>query len=107
MKILLDECVTKQLKPYLSEMEVFTVSQMTWNGIKNGQLMNLCVDNDFDLLLTIDKNLLYQQNIDKCKLTIAVLNSVTSKIEELILFMPSFHAQVHKLEKYNAYIIEK
>jgi len=39
MKILLDECVTKRLKPYLKEYEVFTVTEMRWNGIKNGELM--------------------------------------------------------------------
>lgn len=50
MKILLDECVTKRLKPHLSDYEVYTVSEMKWNGIKNGKLMALC-----DLLLTIDK----------------------------------------------------
>jgi hypothetical protein len=107
MKILLDECVTKRLKPYLSEYEVFTVSEMKWNGIKNGTLMALCAENNFDLLLTIDKNLIFQQNLDRYKLTIAVLNSSTSKIEELILFMPSFKMQVDKLEKYKAYIIER
>ena len=107
MKILLHECVTKRLKPYLAAFDVFTVSEMKWNGIKNGKLITLCVDNDFDLLLTIDKNLMFQQNLDKYKLTIAVLNSATSKIEELVLFMPSFTAQVDKLEKYKAYIIEK
>jgi hypothetical protein len=107
MKILLDECVTKRLKPHLSDFEVFTVSEMQWNGIKNGQLMSLCVDNNFDLLLTIDKNILFQQNIDKYKLTIAVLNSLTSKIEELILFLPSFISQADKFEKYKAYFIEK
>jgi hypothetical protein len=107
MKILLDECVTKRLKPCLTEFEVFTVSEMSWNGVKNGKLMTLCVDNGFDLLLTIDKNLMYQQNLDKYELTIAVLNSSTSKIEELILFMPSFKAQVNRLEKRKAYIIEK
>ncbi|HEX5150449.1 MAG TPA: hypothetical protein VFW07_03310 [Parafilimonas sp.] len=94
MKILLDECVTKRLKPYLTEFEVFTVSEMNWNGIKNGRLMTLCVDNSFDSLLTIDKNLMYQQNLDKCKLTIAILNSSTSKIEELILLIPSFKERV-------------
>ena len=73
----------------------------------NGKLLSLCVDNNFDLLLTIDKNLMFQQNLDKYKVTIAVLNSLTSKIEELILFMPSFKVQVYKLEKYKAYIIEK
>ena len=107
MRILLDECVTKRLKPHLQELEVFTVSEMKWNGIKNGKLMSLCIENDFDLILTIDKNLMFQQNLDKYKLTIAVLNSLTSKIEELILFMPSFKAQIKKLEKHKAYIIEK
>lgn len=107
MKILLDECITKRLKPHLTEFEVFTVSQMKWNGIKNGELMALCVDNNFDLVLTIDKNLMFQQNLDKYKLTVAVLNSLTSKIEELVLFLPSFKAQIDKLEKHKAYIIER
>jgi hypothetical protein len=107
MKILLDECVTKRLKPYLTEFEVFTVSQLKWNGIKNGKLMALCVNNNFDVLLTIDKNLMFQQKVDKHKLTIVVLNSFTSKIEELILFVPSFKKQIDKLEKHKAYLIEK
>lgn len=107
MKILLDECVTKRLKPYLPGYEVLTVSEMKWNGIKNGKLMSLCIENDFDVVLTIDKNLMFQQNLEKHNLTIAVLNSSTSKLEELVLFMPSFKLQIKKLEKYTAYIIEK
>lgn len=69
--------------------------------------MVLCVNNGFDLLLTIDKNLIHQQNLDKYKLTIVVLNSLTSKIEELMLFIDPFKEQVVKLEKYKAYIIDK
>ena len=107
MKILLDECVTKRLKPYLAEYEVFTVTEMKWNGIKNGELMELCVSNGFDLLLTIDKNLMFQQNVSKVKLTIAILNSISSKIEELVLFMPSFKAQADSLEKSKAYLIDR
>jgi len=107
MKILLDECVTKRLKPHLTEFDVLTVSEMKWNGIKNGKLMALCIDNGFELLLTIDKNLMFQQNLDKYELTIAVLNCLTSKLEELVLFVPSFKSQINKLEKHKAYIIEK
>ena len=107
MKILLDECITKRLKPHLQEFTVFTVSEMKWNGIKNGKLMSLCIENDFDLVLTIDKNLMFQQNVDKHNLTIAVLNSLTSKIEELVLFIPSFKSKIKILEKHKAYIIEK
>ncbi len=107
MKILLDECVTKRLKEYLEEFEVFTVRELELSGIKNGKLMAYCVENNFDILLTIDKNLMFQQNLDKYPITIAVLNCFTSKIEELIMFLPSFKAQVDILEKYKAYIIEK
>ena len=107
MKILLDECVTKRLKKHLEEFQVFTVRELGLSGIKNGKLMTYCVENEFDILLTIDKNLMYQQNLDKYPVTIVVLNSFTSKIEELITFLPSFKMQVDKLEKNQAYIIDK
>ncbi len=57
MKILLDECVTKHLKPHLAEHEVYTVRDMQWSGVKNGELLTLCVKHGFDILLSIDKNL--------------------------------------------------
>ena len=107
MKILLDECVTKRLKNHLTEFNIFTIRELNLSGIKNGKLMTYCVKNNFDLLLTIDKNLMYQQNLDKYPVTIAVLNCFTSKIEELITFLPSFKLQVDKLQKHQAYIIDK
>jgi predicted nuclease of predicted toxin-antitoxin system len=106
MKILLDECVTKRLKNHLLEFEVFTVRELELSGIKNGKLMTYCVDNNFDILLTIDKNLMFQQNLDKYSLTIIVFNSFTSKLEELVNFLPSFKSQINSLEKYKAYIID-
>ncbi len=107
MKILLDECVTKRLKENLKEFEVLTVTELGWSGIKNGKLISLCVENNFDILLTIDKNIINQQNIIKHKLTVVVLSSLTSKLEELLLFLPLFKAQVESFEKQRAYIIEK
>ncbi|MBD0286400.1 MAG: hypothetical protein ICV79_13385 [Flavisolibacter sp.] len=107
MKILLDECVTKRLKPFLLDVEVFTATEMRWNGIKNGKLLSLCVENGFDLLLTIDKNMMHQQNLDKFDITIVVLDSLTSKVEELKLFLPSFKVQVESFQKHKAYLIDK
>ena len=51
---------------------MFTVSDMNIRGIKNGKLMSFCVEHGFDILLTIDKNLMYQQNLEKYPLTIVV-----------------------------------
>jgi hypothetical protein len=107
MKILLDECVTKHLKPYLTDHEVFTVRELKWSGIKNGKLMTRCVEHHFDILLTIDKNLQFQQNLDKFALTIVVLNSLTSNAEELVMFLPVLQSQIKQLEKHKAYLINK
>jgi len=107
MKILLDECVTKRLKRHLQEFEVFTARELNLGGIKNGKLMTFCKENNFDILLTVDKNLIYQQNLEKYPVTIVVFNSLSSKIEELIEFLPSFKSQISQLEKHKAYIIEK
>ena len=107
MKILLDECVTKHLKPHLSDHEVSTVRELGWSGIKNGKLMTLCVDYQFDIVLTIDKNLQHQQNLEKYPLAIVILNSFTSKIEELVEFLPALRLKIPNLQKHNTYIIEK
>jgi len=107
MKILLDECVNRKLKVYLNGLDVYTVGEMKWCGVKNGQLMSLCAANSFDIVLTIDKNLMHQQNLGKYPLTIVVFNSSTSKLEELVLFVPSFLQQMKDFEKSKAYIIEK
>ncbi len=107
MKILLDECVTKHLKPHLVGHEVATVREMNWGGIKNGELLALCTEHGFEFLLTIDKNLQYQQNLEQHPLTIVVLNSVSSKVEELVLFLPSLTAQLPSLERHKAYLIER
>lgn len=107
MKILLDECVTKHLKPHLDQHEVFTVREMKWSGIKNGKLMSLCVLYNFDMLLTIDKNLQYQQNLEKYPLVIVIFDSPSSTIKELVTFLPLFQKQLEMFEKRRAYLLSK
>ena len=69
--------------------------------------MEFCVDNEFDILLTTDKNLMFQQNLDKYPLTIVVLESFSSKIEKLSVFIPTFKLQLPELQKNQAYIIKQ
>lgn len=107
MKILLDECVTKRLKHHLQEFEVYTVTEMKWNGLKNGKLLSQCVDNSFDVVSTIDKNLMFQQNLEKYSIIIIVLDTLTSKIEELVLFIPQFVEKITTFEKHKAYLLSK
>lgn len=75
MRLLLDENLPKRLKTDFPEHEIFTVSDKGWNGKKNGELMQLLLAEGFDVLLTFDKNLQYQQNFKKYSLPVFVLNA--------------------------------
>lgn len=105
MKILLDEYVTKKLRAFLNEHEVFTVTQMGWNGFRNGNLIEKAIGKNFDLIITIDKNLRFQQNIQKKDLIVVVFDSPTSKISDLEKFIPKFCGLCGSFERKNVYIL--
>ncbi|MCU0424517.1 MAG: hypothetical protein MUF71_02705 [Candidatus Kapabacteria bacterium] len=105
MKILLDECVTKKIKAHLQEFEVYTLNEMGWNGLKNGNLLKAAIKQQFDILLTIDKNLPYQQNTLQHEITIVVLDVKRSKIQNLVELIPKFKAQLKQFEKTRVYRI--
>ena len=88
MRLLLDENLPKRLKQDFIQHEVFTVRDMSWNGIKNGELLKLLIENHFDALLTFDKNLQHQQNFQKYTITVFVLSSKMNTYEELTKLTP-------------------
>lgn len=61
MKILLDECTPHVLRRLLTGFEITTVQDQGWAGITNGTLLQLAEEH-FDVLITSDQNLKYQQN---------------------------------------------
>ncbi len=63
MKVLLDECVPRQMKQFLTNHTAITVQEMGWSGINNGRLLALAEENSFDVFVTADKNISYQQSI--------------------------------------------
>ncbi|MEH2271751.1 MAG: DUF5615 family PIN-like protein [Nostoc sp.] len=65
MRILLDECVPRPLRRELTDYEVRTVVEMGWSGKKNGELLQLMIQESFTILLTTDQNLRYQQNLQQ------------------------------------------
>ena len=75
MKILLDENLPKRLKKDFKNHRVFTVSDKSWNGITNGLLLDLMIKDGFEILITFDKNLQFQQNFEKYPIPVLVLNA--------------------------------
>jgi hypothetical protein len=74
VKILLDESVPRLLKLRLTQLNISTVHEMGWAGIQNGELLRRA-DELFDVFITADQSLRYQQDLSRCKLAILVLPS--------------------------------
>ena len=83
MRLLLDENLPKRLKLDFSEHEVYTVAEKEWNGKRNGELLQLMLENDFAALLTFDKNLRHQQNFEKFPICVFVLTAPNNTYELL------------------------
>jgi predicted nuclease of predicted toxin-antitoxin system len=67
MRILLDEDIPRRLAALLVGHEVSTVQRSGWSGVKNGRLLGLAAA-EFDVFLTMDSDLEFQQNLSTCQL---------------------------------------
>jgi predicted nuclease of predicted toxin-antitoxin system len=83
MLLLLDENLPKRLKSDFPNHQVFTVWEKGWNGIKNGELLQIMLANKFDALLTFDKNLQHQQNFIKYPVSVFVMVALNNTYQQL------------------------
>ena len=88
MKLLLDECLPRKLKRHLPGHQVFIVHELGWAGINNGALLNLA-EHEFDVVITVDSQLRYQQNLAGRKIAIVLLIALSNEIDLLIPLMTS------------------
>ena len=90
MKILLDENIDVRMKQLFPEVyEVYTVRDMRWNGLKNGKLIQLLAENNFDCWIVVDKNIPYQQNIKTISCTIIIMDVLKNTLNSLQMLVPS------------------
>ena len=77
MKILFDQGTPNPLRTHLSGHTVQTVYELGWSRLENGNLICTAEQEGFDMLITTDQNLKYQQNLTNRKITIVVLQSTS------------------------------
>jgi predicted nuclease of predicted toxin-antitoxin system len=90
MRVLIDECAPRALKTFLSREghESRTVQEAGWSGKENGDLLSVA-EEAFDVLITVDTNLSYQQNLAGRKIAIVVLRSSSNRLDHLCQFFPA------------------
>ena len=97
MKILIDENIDVDFKNEISEFDVKTVRDNNWTGIENGKLLNLAITNNYKILITLDSNLKYQQDLSKFDISIIILKSKDSRLSSLRLLVPQIKNCIEKL----------
>ena len=98
MRVLLDECLPRKLADLLTGHTVKTAPQMGWGGIENGRLLALAEKN-FDVFLTVDKNLPEQQDLRKFKIGVVVLVCRSNRLPDLGPLVPKLMASLSSLKK--------
>jgi predicted nuclease of predicted toxin-antitoxin system len=84
VRVLLDEQLPRRLARELTGHEVRTVQQQGWAGLKNGELLQRAADAGFEVFLTADQNLQYQQNLARARIGVVVLIAPSNKLEDLL-----------------------
>jgi predicted nuclease of predicted toxin-antitoxin system len=87
MKILFDQGVPKKLRRYLPAHEVQTAYEAGLHELQNGELLR-AAENDFDVLLTTDSNIKYQQNIPNYDIALIVLRAFTNSLDDYLPIVP-------------------
>ena len=95
MRVFLDECVDWRLSRDLVGHEVRSARQMGWTTIKNGELLSLAAA-AFDVFVTVDRNLSFQQNLPRYPLAIIVLCANSNRLADLRVLVPDILVAIGK-----------
>lgn len=89
MRVRFDEGVPRGLRRVLPGHEVTTVQALGWAGTKNGELLRRAAAAGFEVLVTTDQRMEYQQDIPAARLGVVVLRAYSTDIEVLRPLMPT------------------
>ena len=94
IKILMDECFPKKLKYRIEELDsaffVRTTPEQGWASFANGELLSVA-ENDFDVFITSDKNLSFQQSILSSSIQVVLLKARSNTYEDLMPLVENCH----------------
>jgi predicted nuclease of predicted toxin-antitoxin system len=88
MRLLLDECVPTPLLRDLTGHDVHHVVDLGWSSKRNGELLKLMVAEQFEALVTVDRNLPFQQDLRASGIAVVIVVARTNRVKELRPLMP-------------------
>lgn len=105
MRLLLDECVPRVLCADFPGHFCRTVSQMRWRGLANGALLARAAE-EFDVFITVDRNLRHQQNLKKLPIAIIVVHVRNNDYDVVRPFVPRILEVLERISPRQLVLIE-
>jgi len=97
MRILLDENLLRKLAAHLSVHQCRSVAESGWSGKRNGELLALA-DPMFDVLLTLDKSLPYQQSLQSGRIAVLIVRARSNRNQDLLPVIPDCLAALESIQ---------
>lgn len=98
MKILLDENIPHDMRHFLTGYDVFTVAYMGWSSIENGALLEKAADEGFDVMITKDSGVEYEQHLPTLPVAVVILRAKTNKLDDIRPLLPELMMALANLE---------
>jgi hypothetical protein len=97
VKVFLDECINWRLARGLVGHDVKTAQQTGWTAVRNGALLTLASQH-FDVFVTLDRSLSFQQKLDSFSIAVVVLKARTSRLIDLKPLIPDLLAAIQSAQ---------
>jgi len=104
-KVLLDECVDRGLVAEITGHDVRTVPEAGWASLKNGELLGRA-QAEYDVFVTTDRNLMFQQNLPRFDIAVLVLAAKTNRLRDLLPLVPDILAAIVSAQPGTPVILE-
>jgi predicted nuclease of predicted toxin-antitoxin system len=106
MRIRIDECIDERLRNSLTSHDCQTARYAGLAGLKNGDLLKAAEAAKFDVFLTVDQGIEYQQNLTGQKIAIIIFRTKSNRLQDLLQLVPACLARIKSIHQGQIVIIE-
>ena len=107
MKLLLDECTPKRLRNDFHSHDVQTVDEVGLKGALNGELLRAAIAQQFDVLITVDRRIPFQQNLSQFDIAVIILVARPCRYAQLKMLVPQAIVVLETIKAGEVVIIQK
>jgi hypothetical protein len=98
MRLLLDECIPRKFKNSLRNHDCRTVPEEGWAGKKNGELLDLAENSGFQVFVSIDRGIEFQQKLKPRRIAVMLVRTKSNRVTDLVAHLPKIMSALERLQ---------